>query len=104
MGQQLVERNFGHSAQKDGNKGFKDDDTIYRFLEDDESRALNGDVRTQCEPRPGIVSSFMQNQQRQQNKQKKLNTKQEKIKSKIAGWQFLAMPLFNFVIGGWIFL
>ena len=59
MCQQLVERNFGHSVQKDGNKGFKDDDTIYRFLEDDETRALNGDVRTQCEPRPGIVSSFM---------------------------------------------
>ena len=53
MGQNLVQRNFGHSLQKDGNTDFKDDGTIYRFLEDDEGRALNSTVHTQCEPRPG---------------------------------------------------
>ncbi|XP_031549993.1 uncharacterized protein LOC116287451 [Actinia tenebrosa] len=53
MCQNLLERHFGHSIKKgDEEKGFTDDDTLYRFLEDDESNALNTGMGSLCEPRP----------------------------------------------------
>ncbi|KAJ7363529.1 hypothetical protein OS493_009684 [Desmophyllum pertusum] len=52
MCRQLVERNFGHSLEKGKAAEFKDDDTIYRLLEDDESTALNSGMSSSCEPRP----------------------------------------------------
>ncbi|XP_057314241.1 uncharacterized protein LOC130655492 isoform X1 [Hydractinia symbiolongicarpus] len=51
MCRQLVERHFGHSVKKESY--FKDDNSIYRFIEDDEGKALNAGIHTQCEPRPG---------------------------------------------------
>ena len=53
MCQQLVTRHFGHNVKND-TENFQDDNSIYRFIEDDESNALNSGVKTQCEPRPGI--------------------------------------------------
>ncbi|XP_057314242.1 uncharacterized protein LOC130655492 isoform X2 [Hydractinia symbiolongicarpus] len=50
MCRQLVERHFGHSVKKESY--FKDDNSIYRFIEDDEGKALNAGIHTQCEPRP----------------------------------------------------
>ena len=52
MCSQLVERNFGHSLGKGQETLFKDDDSIYRFLEDDETSALNSGMSSVCEPRP----------------------------------------------------
>lgn len=52
MCRQLVERNFGHSLEKGKDTEFRDDDTVYRLLEDDESTALNSGMSSQCEPRP----------------------------------------------------
>ncbi|KAL9968655.1 hypothetical protein ACROYT_G020770 [Oculina patagonica] len=52
MCRQLVERNFGHSLEKGKQTEFKDDDSIYRLLEDDESTALNSGMSSMCEPRP----------------------------------------------------
>ena len=54
MGNSLLEKHFSHSAKKDTTE-FTDDDTLYRLLEDDESNALNADVSSDCEPRPGIM-------------------------------------------------
>lgn len=51
MGQSLIDKHFSHSAKKD-TELFRDDDTLYRLLEDDESNALNADVSSECEPRP----------------------------------------------------
>ena len=53
MGKIFLEKHFLHSAKKDS-ENFKDDDTLYRLLQDDESNALNADVSSDCEPRPGI--------------------------------------------------
>lgn len=53
MCQQLVDRHFGHSVNKDTATGFKDDATIYRFIEDDEGTALNSNIHSACEPQPG---------------------------------------------------
>lgn len=52
MCRQLVERNFGHSLEKGKQTEFKDDESIYRLLEDDESTALNSGMSSLCEPRP----------------------------------------------------
>jgi len=52
MCRQLVERNFGHSLGKGKETEFRDDDSIYRLLEDDESTALNSGMSSVCEPRP----------------------------------------------------
>lgn len=52
MCRQLVERNFGHSLEKGKETEFKDDDSVYRLLEDDESTALNSGMSSACEPRP----------------------------------------------------
>lgn len=52
MCKQLVDRHFGHNVKNDSEE-FKDDNSIYRFIEDDESNALNAGIKTQCEPRPG---------------------------------------------------
>ena len=52
MCRQLVERNFGHSLEKGKQTEFRDDDSIYRLLEDDESTALNSGMSSDCEPRP----------------------------------------------------
>ena len=51
MGKIFLEKHFLHSAKKDS-ENFKDDDTLYRLLQDDESNALNADVSSDCEPRP----------------------------------------------------
>ena len=52
MCRQLVERNFGHSLEKGKQTEFRDDDSVYRLLEDDESTALNSGMSSDCEPRP----------------------------------------------------
>jgi hypothetical protein len=53
MCQNLIEHHFVHPVKKgDEEKGFSDDDTLFRFLEDDESNALNSGVGSLCEPRP----------------------------------------------------
>ena len=52
MCRQLVERNFGHGVEKGKETEFKDDDSVYRLLEDDESTALNSGMSSACEPRP----------------------------------------------------
>lgn len=49
---QLVERNFGHSLEKGKDTEFRDDDSIYRLFEDDESTTLNSGMSSLCEPRP----------------------------------------------------
>jgi len=51
MCKQLVEKHFGKSVKEKGQIEFRDDDTIYRFLEDDQSNALNSDINSDCEPR-----------------------------------------------------
>ncbi len=57
MGQSLLDKHFAHSAKKDTDK-FQDDDTLYRLLQDDESNALNADVSSDCEPRPGNYNDY----------------------------------------------
>ena len=52
MCRQLVERNFGHGVGKGKETEFKDDDSLYRLLEDDETTALNSGMSSLCEPRP----------------------------------------------------
>lgn len=52
MAQNLLEKHFAHHVKKDLTE-FHDDEKLYRFLEDDESNALNADVSSDCEPRPG---------------------------------------------------
>ena len=52
MCRQLVERNFGHSLEKGKDTEFRDDDSIYRLFEDDESTTLNSGMSSLCEPRP----------------------------------------------------
>ncbi|XP_065062483.1 uncharacterized protein LOC135689250 isoform X2 [Rhopilema esculentum] len=51
MCKQLVEKHFGKSVKEKGQIEFRDDDTIYRFLEDDQTNALNSDIVSDCEPR-----------------------------------------------------
>ncbi|KAL8573984.1 hypothetical protein ACOMHN_029431 [Nucella lapillus] len=55
MGQNLLDTHFGvqvNSIQGEGK--FKDDDTLYRLLEDSELSALNGGAITRCEPREAV--------------------------------------------------
>ena len=54
MCQQLVERHFGHNVKRGESEEFKDDDSVYQFIEDVQANALNGGIKTQCEPRPGM--------------------------------------------------
>ncbi|XP_046848740.1 uncharacterized protein LOC124442286 isoform X2 [Xenia sp. Carnegie-2017] len=54
MAQNLLEKHFAHHVKKDLTE-FHDDEKLYRFLEDDESNALNADVASDCEPRPAAV-------------------------------------------------
>ena len=56
-GNNIVEKHFAHAAKKDTEK-FQDDDTLYRLLEDDESNALNADVSSDCQPRPGNYNDY----------------------------------------------
>ena len=58
MCKQLVEKHFGHSVKEKGQIEFRDDDTIYRFLEDDHNNALNSEVVSDCEPRSGKFNQF----------------------------------------------
>ncbi|KAK2164124.1 hypothetical protein LSH36_68g04032 [Paralvinella palmiformis] len=51
MGQALIDQHFGADINK-YQIIFKDDETIYRLLEDDQSTALNAGTVSQCEPRP----------------------------------------------------
>ncbi|XP_066914588.1 uncharacterized protein [Clytia hemisphaerica] len=53
MCQQLVERHFGHNVKRGESEEFKDDDSVYQFIEDVQANALNAGIKTQCEPRPG---------------------------------------------------
>ena len=57
MCQQLVDRNFGQSIKK-GPEDFKDDNSIYQFIEDVQANALNAGIISQCEPRPGLYFIF----------------------------------------------
>ena len=52
IGKSLLDKHFAHSAKKDTAE-FKDNDTLYRLLEHDESNALNANVSSDCEPRAG---------------------------------------------------
>lgn len=52
MLRELVERHFGHGIKR-SDVSFQDDTSFYRFIEDDDSNALNSGVSTQCEPSPG---------------------------------------------------
>ena len=52
IGQQLVERHFGKSVKRRASTPFKDDNTIYHFISNGDSNALNAWLHTQCEPRP----------------------------------------------------
>ena len=51
MGQALIDNHFGHQVKEE--TVFKDDDTYYRLIEDDESTALNAGATSTCRPRPG---------------------------------------------------
>ena len=51
MGQQLINKNFGLQVKNE--ETFKDDDTFYRLLEDDDTMALNRGEVSDCEPLPG---------------------------------------------------
>ena len=55
--QQLVDRNFCQSIKK-GPEDFKDDNSIYQFIEDVQANALNSGIISQCEPRPGMNFIF----------------------------------------------
>ena len=56
MCKQLVEKRFGHAVKRKNQEvEFRDDDTIYRFLEDDTSNALNAGISSDCEPRAGKI-------------------------------------------------
>ena len=57
MCQQLVDRNFGQSIKK-GPEDFRDDNSIYQFIEDVQANALNAGIISQCEPRPGLYFTF----------------------------------------------
>ena len=59
MCKQLVEKHFGKSVKEKGQIEFRDDETIYRFLEDDQTNALNSDMNSDCEPRKGTLKAFM---------------------------------------------
>ena len=52
MCKHLVESHFTHTV-KGKTLEFRDDNTLYRFLEDDETNALNANYTSDCEPRPG---------------------------------------------------
>jgi len=53
MCQNLLDRKFAYAVKKsEQEKQFADDDTLYRFLEDEESNALNSGMESLCEPRP----------------------------------------------------
>ena len=51
MGQALINQHFGHQVANQ--EDFRDDDTYYRLLEDDDTTALNAGDVSHCEPRPG---------------------------------------------------
>lgn len=51
MGQQLIDRHFGYNVKTD--EIFRDDQTYYRLMEDDETSALNSGSVSECEPQPG---------------------------------------------------
>lgn len=48
----LVERHFTTAASGQTSVKFKDDSSIYKFIEDDDSNALNATVPSSCAPRP----------------------------------------------------
>ncbi|PVD23300.1 hypothetical protein C0Q70_16566 [Pomacea canaliculata] len=50
MGQQLIDRHFGYNVKTD--EIFRDDQTYYRLMEDDETSALNSGSVSECEPQP----------------------------------------------------
>ncbi|XP_060077398.1 uncharacterized protein LOC132556952 [Ylistrum balloti] len=53
MGQNLIDKHFGHNVKSTSDEVFQDSpDKYYRLLEDDESSALNAGEMSQCEPRP----------------------------------------------------
>ena len=52
MGQLLLDQHFGHSVKSE--QVFKDDNTYYRLLEDDESNALNAGETSSCQPVSGV--------------------------------------------------
>ena len=56
MGQALIDQHFGSDVKKSSE--FKNDDTYYRLIEDDETMALNSGSST-CAPRPGMCPSYM---------------------------------------------
>eukprot|EP00112_Aurelia_sp_Birch-Aquarium-sp1_P013372 Seg2837.2 transcript_id=Seg2837.2/GoldUCD/mRNA.D3Y31 product="DEP domain-containing mTOR-interacting protein" protein_id=Seg2837.2/GoldUCD/D3Y31 len=58
MCKQLVEKHFGKSVKNKGQLEFRDDETIYRFLEDDQTNALNSEINSDCEPRGGNVTAI----------------------------------------------
>ncbi|XP_070554538.1 uncharacterized protein [Ptychodera flava] len=59
MGQALLEQRFGHNIKGNVTE-FRDEDTYYRLMEDDESSALNSGLSSECEPRPaGELSEYM---------------------------------------------
>jgi hypothetical protein len=53
-----LDKHFLHSVKKADTEKFQDDDTLYRLLQDDESNALNADVSSDCEPRPGSYTNL----------------------------------------------
>ena len=59
MCKQLVEKHFGKSVKDKGQLEFRDDETIYRFLEDDQTNALNSEISSDCEPRGGETLYFI---------------------------------------------
>jgi len=59
MCKQLVDRHFGQNVKKSDSEEFRDDNSIYQFIEDIEASALNAGIKTQCEPRPGMISVLL---------------------------------------------
>ncbi|ELU10998.1 hypothetical protein CAPTEDRAFT_203097 [Capitella teleta] len=52
MGQMLIDQHFGHRVGSSSVAVFKDDDTMYRLIEDDESSALNAGETSECAMMP----------------------------------------------------
>ena len=52
MCQNLIDRYFVKKLKSGNDQQFTDDNSYYRFLEDDESNALNSGMESLCEPRP----------------------------------------------------
>ncbi len=56
MGQSILQKRFGHHLSgKSDDVVFKDDDELYRLVEDDHSDALNAGIVSECEPGPGML-------------------------------------------------